>query len=305
MTITENCIIPDMNENDYHNDPCETVSLSSGMAKGFLHKTELQVKLGSRRLSPDIKHKTTDAMNLGNLCHAKILGQDDPFIIAPFKDWRTNDSKDAKQAILDQDKIPLNETESGRILPSLASMHERLLDQLSEYPEYANIFDDGNAEVSAFGHDGQIWNRARFDWIKDNSLLVDYKTTGLSIAQWERNQLWADGGYIQEVHYRKVYELATGHKAKGFVYIVQENFAPYLMRVVVIDDSIRDEIERRYEYARQRFINCLETDEWRGHPPLVGHSFPAPWVVKDWEVTDAEEQMRQEDEPKENLTMAG
>jgi len=305
MTITENCLVPDMNENDYHNDPCETISLSSGMAKGLIYKTELQVKLGSRRLSPDIKQKTTDAMNLGNLCHAKILGQADPYEIAPYDSWRTKESKEAKQSILDADNIPLNETEASRILPGLAAMHERLNDQLSEYPKYSNIFDNGHAEVSGFGHDGDFWNRARFDWITDDGLLIDYKTTGTSIASWEKNQLWADGGFIQEVHYRKVYELATGVKPKGFAYIVQESFAPYLMRVVVIDRSFREEIERRYEYARQRFINCLNTDEWRGHPPVVCHSYPAPWVVSSWEITDAEEEMKQESEPAQDLSMAG
>ena len=91
------------------------------------------------------------------------------------------------------------------------------------------------------------------------------------------------------------------------MYVVKESFAPYLMRVVVIDESIREEAERQYNYARQRFINCLESDVWRGHPPLTAHSFPAPWVVKAWELTDAEESMKDAApvDVQEDVRMAG
>lgn len=307
MTITENCFVPDMSDDDYHNDPCEGISLSSGMAKSLLYKTEIQTWLNSKRLNRDCKSKATKAMDLGNLAHAKILGKGSAYEVAPFKDFRTKEAREAKEQILAAGKIALSETEADKILPSVAAMHDRLHSQLAEHSEYGDLFADGESEVSAFANDGDIWNRARFDRLRNDGLIVDYKTTGLSIEQWEKNQLWSDGGFLQEVHYRRVYELVKGEKPKDFVYVVQESFAPYLVRVVVLDESIREEIERRYNYARQRFIDCLASDKWRGHPPITAHSFPAPWVVKAWEVTEAEESMKQpeQSEQSENVYMAG
>ena len=141
-------------------------------------------------------------------------------------------------------------------------------------------------------------------------MLVDYKTTGTSIEQWEKNYLW-NGGYLQDVHYRRVYELATGKRPRDFIFVVQESFEPYLMQIIVIEECFSDEINRRYEIARDRFINCLNSDTWRGYPNKTAHSYPPPWVIKNWEALDMNEKlMKQEAErPQEsdnqNLSMAG
>jgi len=55
--IKGNCYKPDMLEKDYHADPCETPSLSSGMCKSMLITTEEQARLTSQRLNKHFKEK--------------------------------------------------------------------------------------------------------------------------------------------------------------------------------------------------------------------------------------------------------
>lgn len=290
--ITQNCIINGMPDSVYHSDPTpalegfvHSASLSSSMVCAMVEGTEEQAFLSNRRLNPHYQDGKSDEMDLGTIAHEIILlGSNKVYEIAPVDAWRSADAKAIKANIESRGLIALNETTAPRYLGDVAKMKERLHDYLSSHKDYPGLMQEGKGEQSGFAFDGLIWNRARFDWLdsKYPDLIVDYKTTGVSFENWDKNQLWG-GRYMQDPHYRRVFDLISGEKSR-FVFVVQQTFAPFDVLVFEIDRSFMDDIEARYDLGRKRFIQCAKTGLWHGRPPFAVHSCPPPWVVSRWEL---------------------
>ena len=296
MQITENCIVNGMPEKLYHSDPtpalvgfAQSASFSSSMANSLIEDTEEEAMMDSHRLNPRPEDEPevdpTDSKNFGTMAHSFILrdGQK-TFEIVPVKDWRTDEAKAQKASIISRGLIPLNNTTADRVLNDIKTMRQRLREQLDGHRDFPGLMMKGRGEQSGFAFDGQIWNRARFDWLDENypDIIVDYKTTGISFNKWEQNQLWSEGKYIQSPHYRKTYKLITGREAQ-FIFVVQQVKAPFHVKIITLDKSYDEEINNRYDFSRRRFINCLKTGVWRGQPPYLAHSCPPPWVLNRWE----------------------
>lgn len=295
MLITKNCIINGMPEDVYHNDPTEALpgfkdctSLSSSTLCDLVEMTEIEARMGINRLNPPRKSETTDASDLGNIAHDFVLlGGEDKFEVAPVDAWRSNDAKAMKADIINRGKIPLN-LSTQSILQDVRNMKDRLHEQVAEHKDYPSIMQKGAAEQSGFAFDGEIWNRGRFDWLEGlpqyENLIVDYKTTGIEFDNWEKNELWKTKFY-QEHHYKRLLNMIRNPDSAHarFIYLVQQVSAPYLIRIYEIDKSYEDEIAKRYEGGRTRFINCTKTGIWRGESPYTHHSCPPPWVRKRWE----------------------
>lgn len=323
MQITQNSLINGMPEDVYHSDPTpilegftQSASFSSSMASCLLSDSEEEAMLSSKRLNPKYVEKKSDVMDLGTMAHEIILqgSLDNIVICSEFDSWRTNDSKARKAEIEAQGKIALN-SNTKSIVDDVHEMKIQLHKRLNGHRDYPGLMMKGRGEVSAFAYDGEIWNRARFDWLDDNypDIIVDYKTTALTFKKWIAD-FWREGKYIQSPHYRKVFDIITGRKSK-FIFVVQRTIEPYDVMVFCPDDSYGDEYHGRYEFARKKFINCLKTGVWRGQPPYTVHGCPPPYILTDWEIQklDAEELELKEarlSAPKQeqefvNLTMAG
>jgi hypothetical protein len=301
MLITKNCIINGMPEEVYHNDPTplldgfkDCTSLSSSTLCDLVEYTEIEARMGINRLNPPRQRETTDASDLGNIAHDYVLlGGEDKFEVAPVDAWRTNDAKAMKKDILSRGKIPLN-LSTQSILQDVKKMETRLHEQVAEHKDYPEIMlkGKGSAEQSGFAHDGEIWNRARFDRLetqpKYENLIVDYKTTGIDFGNWEKNELWKTKFY-QEHHYKRVLNMIRNPDSAParFIYLVQQVKEPYLIRIYEIDKSYEDEIAERYMRGRARFINCIKTGVWRGETKHTVHSCPPSWTLTQWEIDNA------------------
>lgn len=274
-----------MTDDEYHSDPCIEPSLSSTMANQILEDTEIEAMLNQRRLNPSYEDGKSDAMDLGTMAHEYVLqGKLENFVICDeFYNWKKDAAKEKKAEIEAQGKIALNASTKS-ILDNVKDMKIALHNQLSKHQEFPLLFQKGRPEQAAFAKDGDIWLRAKLDWLDSNypDLIVDYKTTGLSFKQWEKNELWG-GKYIQNPHYRRTYDLITGKKST-FIFVVQRTKAPFLIKIFVLDKSYEENIEARYLCARQRFANCVRTGEWRGEPHYTVHSCPPPWVIQQWDI---------------------
>lgn len=317
MIITQNCVVPGMPEKVYHADPCETPSLSSSTLADMIESTEIEAKLNNQRLNPNHKpDEDTDASELGTIAHDFILrGERGTYEVAPFDDWRKKEAQDMKKSIQSRGLIALNRTTEERIIPAVKAMKKALYEQLDAHHDYPGIMRIGKSELSLFAHDGDIWNRARVDWWEESKgfedVIVDYKTTGLGFDQWEKQQLWGDNAkYLQDLHYRRVRQLLTSAPSR-FIFVVQRTKEPFLIRVIEIDQSCRDEMQRRYEWGRKKFINCLKTGVFAGEFPRTFQSSPPPWVVQRWEAQEMNQHMLDQEAAAKSaaapldLTMAG
>lgn len=312
MLITQNCIINGMPEEVYHNDPTpllegfkDCTSLSSSTLCDLVEMTEIEARMGINRLNPNRKKKeSTDASDLGNIAHDFVLlGGETKFEVAPYDAWRSNDAKAAKADIISRGKIPLNTSTQG-ILEDVRKMKDRLHEQIAEHKDYHGILQKGRAEQSGFAFDGEIWNRARFDWLDDQpqyeNLIVDYKTTGIDFGNWEKNELWKTKFY-QEHHYKRVLNMIRNPESAParFIYLVQQVTEPFLIRIYEIDKSYEEEIAERYMRGRARFLNCIKTGQWRGETKYTVHSCPPSWTMTKWEIDKAVAKEEAEREAKE------
>jgi len=321
MQITQNSLINGMPEDVYHSDPtpilegfAQSASFSSSMAAELLSSSEEESALTSKRLNPKYVEKTSDCMDLGSMAHELVLlgSLKNIEVCSEFDSWRTNDAKARKAEIEAQGKIALN-SNTRSILDDVQEMKIQLHKRLNAHRDYPGLMMKGRGEVSAFAYDGEIWNRARFDWLDDNypDIIVDYKTTALSFEKWIAD-FWRTEKYVQRPHYRKVFDIITGRTSK-FVFVVQRTVAPFDVMVFCPDDSYADQYHGRYELARRKFVNGLKTGVWRGQPPYTVHGCPPPYILSKWEiqeleVKDLEEKEAARSAPKQeptNLTMAG
>lgn len=278
-------------DKEYHADPCPTPSFSSGMAQAIIEKTEIEAMLSSQRLNPNYRDKKSDVMDLGVIAEDFILkGEENTFEIAPFDDWRTNAAKEARAQIEAKGLVALNNTTGERLLGDVREMKRRLFEQLGEHNDYPELLQKGKAQQSGFMVENGVWNRAKFDWIDESytDLIADYKTTGLGFDQWEKNELWG-GKYMQSVHYRRVYGTITNTQPR-FVFLVQQTFAPFLIKIIELAPEYAEQINMRYFHALNKFSACLTSGKWHGIPPYTFTSYPPPWVVQKWdneELSDA------------------
>lgn len=300
MKITENCIVDKMPEDVYHSDPtpyldgfAESTSLSSTTLTALIEGTEIEAKATIKRLNVGKEDRQSDSMDLGSIAHDYVLsGGEGLFEIAPFDNWRTKDSQNVRDDIKARGKIPLNNSTKS-IIDDVKIMKMRLLEQINEHCDWAGVFNEGLAEQSMFYFDGDIWNRARTDWLVSNynapngefieNLIVDYKTTGLSFDSWEKNELWREK-YLQDPHYRKVANglLTNGKNDCRFIFVVQQTKEPFLVRIYEISPSYRKEVEDRYNFGRAKFIECIKTGVWKGYPPYTVRACPPPWIENKW-----------------------
>lgn len=319
MRIEKNCIINGMPEDVYHNDPTpalegfkDCASLSSSTLCDLVEMTEIEARMSINRLNPPKQQASTDASDLGNIAHDFVLlGGETKFEVAPYDAWRSNDAKAAKADIISRGKIPLN-LSTQSILEDVRKMRDRLHEQVAEHEDWHGILQKGAAEQSGFAFDGEIWNRARFDWLDHSpqyeNVIVDYKTTGIDFSNWEKNELWKTKFY-QEHHYKRVLNMIRNPDSAParFIYVVQQVAEPFLIRIYEIDKSYEDEITDRYMRGRARFINCTRTGIWRGETKRTIHSCPPPWILTKWETDKviADEQAALDKKAKESASEDG
>lgn len=331
MQITQNCFVNGMPEDVYHNDPTpvmpdfvDSAALSSSTLKDIMEKTEIEARAGIRRLNPGKKEESSDAMDFGDMAHDFVLlGGESKFEIAPFDDWRKNDAKAVKADIIARGKIPLNLSTQSK-LDDIRTMKTRLFEQIAEHRDYKDIMLKGFPEQAGFAFDGDIWNRIRIDWNDQTheNLIVDYKTTGISFEQWEKNELWKEKFY-QDFHYRRVADIIRNgtqpdSRPFRFIFVVQQTSAPFLIQIFEVDKSYHELIQGRCDLGRKKFINCTKTGIWRGVPPYTAYTTPPPWIESKWEMDSLNEEWfaRREKEaqdaaagnqeqPPQSLIMAG
>ena len=107
MRIDRPGVYADITIADYVADPCETPSLSSGIATRLIDRSPAHAFVAHPRLTPRVQPETFEtAANFGSAVHAAVFGGPKiKWIDAP--DWRTNAAKDARTAALSDGAVPL------------------------------------------------------------------------------------------------------------------------------------------------------------------------------------------------------
>lgn len=141
----------------------------------------------------------------------------------------------------------------------------------------------GKAETTLLWKDKDVGVdcRARFDWLRDDGLILDLKTTR-SAKPGIFERLALDHRYhVQAAFYMEAYRQVMGREPVGFAFIAVEKTPPYNTCVYLAQPEFIELGKQEYKKNLITYAECLEKNEWAGYPEisLVPLNLPA-WAQK-------------------------
>ncbi len=208
--------------------------------------------------------KETPALVFGSAAHCWILETDEVlhrYVIAPQGiDRRTKDGK-AQLAELEASGKTIISAEDAETL-------KNMMVSVLAHPVANELLDDGIAESSVFAELLGVSVKCRPDWLHDNSVIVDLKTTDNAGPNAFAKSCATYRYHCQASFYSDICREA-GIDVKAFVFIAVEKAPPYAVSVYELDaDSI--EVGRTlYQRNLETYRRCLETDHWPAYSDAI------------------------------------
>ncbi|GAA4706291.1 PD-(D/E)XK nuclease-like domain-containing protein [Streptomyces youssoufiensis] len=271
--VTAAGIYPSMTAEEYHADPVEGGSLSSGGARRLLAPGCPALF----RYERDNPQPPKAHFEHGHAAHRLVLGDGPDLVPLDFADWRTKDARAERDAVRAEGAIPLLADDYEQVQAMAAA--------LRSHPTAARLFSAGQPELSLFWQDGPtgVMRRARLDWCPapgpGRTIIPDYKTCrsaepgALARAMYEY-------GYHQQADWYRAGARAldlVGDDAE-FVFVCQEKTPPYLVTIFQPDAMAMRLGAARNRAALQRYAECTATGRWPGHADDVVYLPLPPWA---------------------------
>lgn len=225
----------------------------------------------------------SDVQDAGSVAHALLLeGNADVVQIVDAPDWRKDAAKAARDAARETGKIPVLVGRMPQIIAMVESARAFIESLRESEPAIWMVMQPsgGESEVTMVWQerDGTLL-KMRPDRIShDRRVIVDYKTTGASAEpdSWFRWQATKLGYPMSSAHYRRGVEVLCNVQTE-YVWLVQEQDAPYLCSLVALDPAGRDLATRKALRARQSWAACASTGRWPSYPNRVAYPETPPW----------------------------
>lgn len=255
----------------YHADPIPGGSLSSTGARKLV--TECPAKFKHWLDNPQPHNKT---LELGTAAHKLVLDDGPELVLVAAEKWNTDAIRAEVEAIRAEGNIPLKQHELDQVTAMAAA--------LREHDEAAQLLEPGSgvAEQSAFWQDGPVWRRARFDWLRHDGQIVDYKTARSCTREDLEKAFNAHGYHQQQEWYVDAgTALDVADPEKPFQFVLQEKDPPYLVVVTTCDPMAREIGRHLNTVALNAYAICRESGEWPGYLPNPMTALPS-WVERQY-----------------------
>ena len=230
----------------------------------------------NRMLNPP---QPTEAQMFGRIIHAITLTPKAPpfWVVKPEGlDGRSKEGKEWKAAAGDAYVVDSKDWKR----------FEEIRDALVNHPSGA--LKSGEPEVSVFADftlGTTIQRKARLDFVSDGDSIVDIKTTNDAspdgmrrfIAQWKT---YVQGAYYMDC-WNSVAEITGDYlKRHYFCIVAVEKEPPYGIGVYYLSQATLQQGRGEYIGMLQRWMECVETNEWPGYSTSpVEIELPA-WATK-------------------------
>jgi len=269
-----------VDEESYHSDP---TSLSVSGAK-LLLPPSCPAKFRHMRDNPQPPRRVFD---FGHLAHRMVLGAGneftvlDPAVHGLKKDGMVADNPRATSTW----KNAENEARrAGRIPVSVEEWRtaEQMADKARQHPQAAELFTNGQPELSLYHHDPEtgVRLRGRLDWLRDDGTIVDYKTTASAEPRDIERLFHKYGYYMQNAWYVDLVAALGLASKPRFLFVAQEKTPPFEVTVVEYDQDAITVGRERCREAIRLYADLMAADEWPGYATeTVTISLPA-WSTK-------------------------
>lgn len=254
-------LIESMPARDYHAHPAISKSGLDRIAKSPMHYAWEYLE-GNRKTD-------TEALALGRAFHTLLLEPelfDAEVAVSPKFDRRTKQGKaDAEEFdIAAAGRTVIDRAQHGELTEMAAA--------IAAHPAARIVLEGkGRVEPSLFWTDADhgVDCRARFDWLRDDGLIVDLKTTRSAHPDdWPR--LAHDHRYhVQAAFYMEAYRRVTGKEPAGFAFIAVEKVAPYGVSATFASPGFLDAGRLLWERDLETYARCLKANHWPGYPETL------------------------------------
>lgn len=266
---------------EYHADPCEEPSLSSGLARTLLTHSPKHAWWAHPRLNPDHEPEHSTAFDIGTAAHALLLEGESGVVVIEAKDYKTQAARAERDAAYAAHKVPL----LVERWQDVQDMVEAARIQLGKHAHRPVAFEDGQPEqVLIWREPNGVWCRARLDWFHtDRRTIGDFKTTSGSAnpEAWIRRTLFGMGYDVQDSFYRRGARAVLGVDP-GFYFVVQEMARPFALSVVSLDRAAVELADEKVAHAIQVWGECQRSQRWPGYPTRTCWAQLPPWEHAQW-----------------------
>lgn len=269
-----------MPADEYHRDPVGPApSLSSSLARILLSSSPKHAWWASRKLNPAYEPEHKQVFDIGQAAHALLLEGEAGCVVVDAKDWRTTIAKDQRALAYADGKVPL----LAHQWQGVQDMAEAAVRQLAKHEDKPTPLTDGKPEQTLIWKEGDVWLRARLDWLHtDRRVIDDYKSTGATANpdSWSR-MLFGMSYDVQAAMYLRGLKAVFGVEAV-FRFVVQETFPPYALAVVALEPEAMELAGQKVAYAIKRWGECLTTGTFPGYPTRTCWATLPPWQQTQW-----------------------
>jgi exodeoxyribonuclease VIII len=206
------------------------------------------------------KPSQTASKMLGTHVHAAVL-EPDKLMPYPPVNKRTKEGK----AEIER----LNEEYKGTNVifcePDVYYMQvQAIAESVRNHPRARVLLSQGQPEVSVFSKLNGTLVKCRPDWLRDDGIIVDLKTTqDASPAEFARSA-WKYRYHVQAAFYTDVC-LSAGIAVRSFVFVAVETKPPYLVACYVLNPLDLELGREAYRRDLDTYQRCVYTGEWPGY----------------------------------------
>lgn len=265
----------------YHSDPCESPSLSSGLARTLLSHSPLHAYHEHPKMGA-VSRDATPAMDFGSLVHALVLGQGPKFAVTDeFEDWRKKAAQEFKAQAIEDGKIPMLSKDFDRAAEAAKAVRK----QLDSFDTTRGVFVHGHNELTAvWQEESGVWCRAMFDNIVCNGPNVaiwDLKTSTDANPANLGQKCFSMGYHIQDAFYTRGVETLIPEAAGriDFILVFVETKFPFATSMIQVDEAGRTLGRQQVERALDRWRKCLKADVWPGYPEYIVEVQTPVWAL--------------------------
>lgn len=218
----------------------------------------------------------TRAMVIGSAVHAAILEPElfasQYMLLSGVKDRRASEYKQAV-SVHGADFV-LTGTEADYVsgIQESVRQHNKLR---------ALLASPGRAELSVITKDPITGAavRCRFDWLTDDGVPVDLKTTIDARPDAFSRSVSSYRYHVQAAFYCDVWEWETGERLDRMIFAALEKAMPHAVQLYMLDDEAMAVGRKLYREALNTYAQCLESSHWPAYDEDVQLLNLPPWAV--------------------------
>ena len=207
-------------------------------------------------------------MEIGSAVHGLVLHDDRDIVWIDAPDFKTNAAKSLRA-----------EAQAAGAIALLRKHEDRVNDMVDAIAAVWKPPANSLAECSIVWREGPAWCRSRLDCVRPtyplelddlvyipSAIIYDLKLTGLDATPegWGKWRIWE---YLMQVgFYRRAYRSLWPDTDPAFIFVVQENKAPYGVQRFRFDAAGVAIADQMADAAIKLWTQCVTTDKWPSYP---------------------------------------